>query len=107
MTQITMARGVKHLASPEETQPTPPPRPPLRHRLAFSQRFNDTIEFTGPRGTLEVQLMRTLRVSDNDGISNLPPSFGTFALHAVRNYPEAFPSKVGYFAPMYRELQAM
>lgn len=56
---------------------------------------------------LRVSFQRTLRVSDNVGISQLPPGLGKFPLFKVRNYASRLPpemvAKGGVFLPMYQK----
>lgn len=70
--------------------------------------FNDVIQ--GPDhvclagGKLKISFHRTVRVSDDDNISDMPPSFGPFPIYPVskfNNMPAAIKKKKGYFIPMY------
>lgn len=70
--------------------------------------FNDLIK--GPDyidlagGKLKISFHRTVRVSDDEIISNMPPSFGPFPIYPVskfKNMPTEIQKKKGYFIPMY------
>jgi hypothetical protein len=56
----------------------------------------------------EISFHRTLRISDSQQHSKLPPSFGRFPLYDTRKYVESLPlgeeRKGGIFIPMYRKL---
>lgn len=58
---------------------------------------------------LKISFQRTVRVSDNADVNNLPPGLGAFPLHAVADYkaimPKAMLSRGGFFFPMYRKYQ--
>lgn len=71
-------------------------------------KAKDTITVTGlSREKLEISFHRTIRVPDGDGVSELPPSMGTFPLYSVANHKDKLPAamalKGGLFLPMYRE----
>lgn len=54
-----------------------------------------------------ISFERTIRVSDNENASDLPPSLGKFPLYHVKNYADKLPphmaSNGGLFMPMYRK----
>lgn len=56
---------------------------------------------------LRISFQRTVRVSDNADVNNLPPGLGGFPLHAVADHEATMPkgmlAKGGYFFPMYRK----
>lgn len=56
--------------------------------------------------SLEVSFQRTIRVSDNNAVDNLPPGMGSFPLYKVSRYEDSLPAsmkgKGGYFLPMHR-----
>ncbi|KKY16312.1 putative integral membrane protein [Diplodia seriata] len=100
-----MTAGTKRPTSDEDAQPAlqPPTHRPLDVLLIREclKSKSNTLCFQG-QSALKIQFMRTLRVSDNDKVSNLPPGFGSFPLFRVDNYPDAFPSEKGYFLPMHQ-----
>ncbi|KAI5359517.1 Putative Ubiquitin-like domain-containing protein [Septoria linicola] len=54
---------------------------------------------------LKVSFQRTVRVTDNSSVNNLPPGVGTFKLLEVADYdtlPETMKQKGGFFFPMYQ-----
>ncbi|KAI1080968.1 hypothetical protein F5B20DRAFT_588932 [Whalleya microplaca] len=67
--------------------------------------------YTGPAiyksQNLKIQFMRTIRVPDNAGELELPPSLGAFPLFKVRDYANRLPpemtDKGGVFFPMYQK----
>jgi hypothetical protein len=67
-----------------------------------------TIEVEAPddAGHLEISFQRTIRVSDNANVSNLPPDLGDFPLYSVADYTDKLPADVsakgGFFFPMYQ-----
>lgn len=57
---------------------------------------------------LAISLHRTIRVPDNQHISELPPDLGQFPLRevshkSIKNMPSEMVAKGGLFMPMYRE----
>jgi hypothetical protein len=60
---------------------------------------------------LKVSFRRTIRVPDNQQISDLPPSLGAFPLKRVSEYfaklPNSMAAKGGLFFPMYRKYRAI
>jgi hypothetical protein len=56
---------------------------------------------------LRISFQRTIRVPDNQQVSYLPPSLGTFPLSKVSQYAtkltDDIVAKGGLFFPMYRE----
>ena len=56
---------------------------------------------------LRINFKRTIRVPDNRGTSELPPSLGDFPLYATskyaKNMPQELAAKGGVFFPMYRK----
>lgn len=73
------------------------------------RNYNDTVRISGSGcGSVAISFQRTVRVPDNQGENNLPPSMGTFPLYPVANYRETLPAEMalkgGLFFPMYREL---
>lgn len=99
-----MTTGTKRRASDEGAEPPPPPpaHRPLKYGIGCDRNGQDLLYFCG-QGCLEISFMRTLRVSDNEETSELPPGFGRFPLHHVKDYAENFSSEEGFFLPMYRE----
>lgn len=57
-------------------------------------------------GAATISFERTLRVPDNQGVNNLPPTLGQFPLFSVADYkhrmPEEMARKGGVFLPMYQ-----
>lgn len=84
---------------------------PLEARLVQSSEYrgcNDTIQIIGShRRILQISFQRTVRVPDDQGENNLPPSLGTFPLYSVSKFRHTMPAdmaaKGGLFLPMYRE----
>lgn len=57
-------------------------------------------------GPLSLSLQRTVRVSNNDEASNLPPSLGTFDVYKVSEFAESCPKswdREGYFIAMHSQ----
>lgn len=58
-----------------------------------------------PQG-LEISFKRTIRVPDNQALSQLPPDLGSFPLYKVQNYAHRLPQSVvdkgGVFIPMHQ-----
>ncbi|KAL8749265.1 MAG: hypothetical protein Q9184_006874 [Pyrenodesmia sp. 2 TL-2023] len=72
------------------------------------RKFNDTIRVSGINaGRVDISFQRTVRVPDNQGQNELPPSMGTFPLYSIANdhgtLPEDMAAKGGIFFPMYRK----
>ena len=62
-------------------------------------------------GDLDISFRRTIRVPDNQQLSQLPPDLGKFPLFQVKDHASRMPpdmvAKGGIFVPMYRKrLQA-
>lgn len=59
-----------------------------------------------PQG-LEISFHRTIRVPDNEQVSQLPPSLGSFPLYKTQDYASSLPQdmveKGGVFFPMYQK----
>lgn len=57
-------------------------------------------------GELEISFRRTVKVSDNQNASDLPPDLGAFPVYPVSNFgkvPNAMRQKGGVFIPMHSE----
>lgn len=58
-------------------------------------------------GDLDISFRRTVRVPDNQQLSQLPPNIGKFPLFQVKDYADKMPremvDKGGLFIPMYRK----
>lgn len=57
-------------------------------------------------GNLEISFHRTVRVTDNRNVSDMPPTFGRFPLLPVNSFkrvPSGVAEKGGMMIPMYRE----
>lgn len=84
---------------------------PLEATLVQSSKYrgcNDTIRIKGSFARyLNISFQRTIRVPDDQGENNLPPSLGTFPLYSVSKFRHTMPAdmaaKGGLFLPMYRE----
>ncbi|KAL8913523.1 MAG: hypothetical protein Q9171_001712 [Xanthocarpia ochracea] len=83
---------------------------PLEAKLTRSnshRKCNDTISITGSNAkSIDISFQRTIRVPDDQGKNELPPSLGTFPLYSVRNFQDTLPTnmavKGGLFFPMYQ-----
>ena len=58
-------------------------------------------------GDLDIFFRRTVKVPDNQHLSELPPGMGKFPLFQVKDYADQMPlemaAKGGLFIPMYRK----
>lgn len=65
----------------------------------------------GGKETMKISFKRTVRVPDNDAISELPPDMGNFPLYKVSSYAQSLPAEMvktgGIFMPMYRKSYAI
>ena len=59
--------------------------------------------------TLDISLVRTIRVPDNERTYELPPNLGIFSIYNVEDYSSKLPpslvKKGGLFTPLYRKWQ--
>lgn len=87
------------------------PRHDLQCILTESSSFRkakDTIHISrSVTDNLDISFQRTIRVADGKGVSELPPSMGTFPLYSIAEYkdklPAAMGAKGGAFLTMYRK----
>lgn len=75
-----------------------------------ARKANDIIRLDDIHSRVDISFQRTIRVTDGQDSSELPPSMGTFPLYPVSAYekqlPEAMVVKGGVFLPMYRKSRA-
>lgn len=85
----------------------------LGHTSDSSESSRTNMISVHPKGwastnrALKVAFRRTVRVSDNNALNDLPPDMGSFPLYEVSCYEDTLPStmtkKGGYFLPMHRK----
>ena len=79
-------------------------------RSAQAHAKDDVIKFSlnhPRRQELEISFRRTVRVTDNEDVTFLPPGFGNFQLYSVKDHKPNLPSYMietgGFFMAMYRK----
>ena len=77
--------------------------------IDFSAKLdNNDINIKYGHASLTISFRRTIRVPDNEKVSELPPDLGKFPLYRVGDYADNMPvtmaKKGGVFLPMYRKL---